>query len=205
MTRTASGEDLDEVAWRLLDALQADGRAPLKSLAESTGLSVAATAERLKRLQEAGLVRAITADVDTSKAGYSVKAIVGNLELSGLCGLDFILDDDGRAHLLELNPRATPTAHLVAADGTDLLTALRAAFGHEQPAARTATYATGLVALFPQELCRDPSSPYLGLAHHDVPTHAPDFVDQVLADLGGKARTHSTTIPTAAALEADIR
>lgn len=143
--------------------------------------------------------------VEHPDIAYAVKAIVGNLELSGLCGLDFILDDDGRAHLLELNPRATPTAHLVAADGTDLLTALRAAFGHEQPAARTATYATGLVALFPQELCRDPSSPYLGLAHHDVPTHAPDFVDQVLADLGGKARTHSTTIPTAAALEADIR
>ena len=108
--------------------------------------------------------------VDHPDIAYAVKTIVSNLELSGLCGLDFILDDDGRAHLLELNPRATPTAHLVAADGTDLLTALRTAFGHEQPPARTASYTTGLVALFPQELCRDPSSPYLGLAHHDVPT-----------------------------------
>ncbi|MGO4396063.1 Lrp/AsnC family transcriptional regulator [Variovorax sp. M-6] len=77
MTRKGSSGDLDEAAWRLLATLQADGRAPLKSLAESTGLSVAATAERLKRLQDAGVVRTITADVDTSKAGYAVKAIVG--------------------------------------------------------------------------------------------------------------------------------
>lgn len=43
---------LDDKAWSLLLALQADGRAPLKTLAEATGLSVAATAERLKRLQD---------------------------------------------------------------------------------------------------------------------------------------------------------
>jgi len=68
---------LDDVAWRLLDALQADGRAPLKTLAVAAGLSVAATAERLKRLQDVGPVRGIAADVDPIKAGYPVKAIVG--------------------------------------------------------------------------------------------------------------------------------
>ncbi|HEX5089007.1 MAG TPA: thioesterase domain-containing protein [Nocardioides sp.] len=119
--------------------------------------------------------------VDNPDMAYAVKSIVSNLELSGLCGLDFILDDEGRAHLLELNPRATPTSHLLAADGTDLLTELRTAFGFERPAARSATYAGGLVALFPQELRRDPSSPYLRLAHHDVPTHAPDLVAHVLS------------------------
>lgn len=75
--RTLATDELDDVAWRLLDALQVDGRAPLKSLAESAGLSVAATAERLKRLTDTGHVRAITADVDAAKAGYGVKAIVG--------------------------------------------------------------------------------------------------------------------------------
>ena len=94
--------------------------------------------------------------IDHPDMTYAVKSIVSNLELSGLCGLDFILDDDGRAHLLELNPRATPTSHLVGADGTDLLTALRTAFGYERPPARPASYLDGLVALFPQELLRDP-------------------------------------------------
>ncbi len=70
-------EELDDAGWRLLEALQADGRAPLKSLAASTGLSVAATAERLKRLQEAGVVQRFSVEVDPSAAGYPVKAVVG--------------------------------------------------------------------------------------------------------------------------------
>jgi len=77
MTRKQSRAALDDVAWRLLDVLQADARAPLKTLAVAAGLSVAATAERLKRLQDVGPVRGIAADVDPIKAGYPVKAIVG--------------------------------------------------------------------------------------------------------------------------------
>ncbi len=126
--------------------------------------------------------------VDNSDMNYAVKSIVSHLELSGLCGLDFIIDDEGRAHLLELNPRATPTSHLVAADGTDLLTTLRTAFGYEYPPARRASYSNGLVALFPQELRRDASSPYLRLAHHDVPTYAPDLVAHVLGGRRGARR-----------------
>lgn len=68
---------LDDKAWALLSALQADGRAPLKTLAEAAGLSVAATAERLKRLQEAGVLRAVRAEIDVVKAGYGVQALVG--------------------------------------------------------------------------------------------------------------------------------
>ena len=70
-------EELDDTGWRLLRALQAEGRAPLKSLATSAGLSVAATAERLKRLQETGVVRRFSVDVDPSVAGYPIKASVG--------------------------------------------------------------------------------------------------------------------------------
>ena len=68
---------LDTKAWRLLDALQRDGRAPLKALAAAAGLSIAATAERLRRLQEAGVVRGIHADVDPARAGCGVQAVVG--------------------------------------------------------------------------------------------------------------------------------
>jgi hypothetical protein len=126
--------------------------------------------------------------IDHPDMTYAAKSVVSNLELSGLCGLDFILDEDGRAHLLELNPRATPTSHLIAADGTDLLTALRTALGHQRPPARSASYPDGLVALFPQELIRDPLSPNLRLAHHDVPASAPDLI----AYLQGGRRGWST-------------
>lgn len=67
---------LDPKAWALLNALQADGRAPLKTLAEAAGLSVPATVERLKRLKDAGVVRSVSAELDPALAGYPVRAIV---------------------------------------------------------------------------------------------------------------------------------
>ncbi|MBL0748518.1 thioesterase domain-containing protein [Nocardioides baculatus] len=74
--------------------------------------------------------------VEHADMTYAAKSVVAALRLSGLCGLDFVVDRAGTAHLLELNPRATPTAHLVGADGADPLSALRAALGHELPLQR---------------------------------------------------------------------
>ncbi|WP_284619815.1 Lrp/AsnC family transcriptional regulator [Aquabacterium humicola] len=68
---------IDDKAWRLLAALQADGRQPLKALAATAGLSIAATAERLKRLQDAGIVRGVHAELDAAALGWGVRAIVG--------------------------------------------------------------------------------------------------------------------------------
>lgn len=73
----AEALQLDAKAWALLQALQADGRAPLKTLAQAAGLSVPATVERLKRLKESGVVRGISAELDPALVGYPVRAIVG--------------------------------------------------------------------------------------------------------------------------------
>jgi thioesterase domain-containing protein len=114
--------------------------------------------------------------------------MVSRLRMSGLVGLDFILEPGtGRAHLIEVNPRATPTSHLVSAGGADLLAALRSAFGGAGPRPRQAAYPDGLVALFPQELSRDPASAIVNDAHHDVPWHAPDLVRCALAELRSSA------------------
>ena len=58
-------------------ALQHDGRAPLKTLDAAAGLSVPATVERLKRLKDAGVVRAVSAELDPALAGYPVRAVIG--------------------------------------------------------------------------------------------------------------------------------
>jgi Lrp/AsnC family leucine-responsive transcriptional regulator len=68
---------LDDKAWRLMQALQADARLPLKALAQAAGLSLPATAERLKRLEEAGVISGFHAEVSPVAAGYGVRAIVG--------------------------------------------------------------------------------------------------------------------------------
>jgi carbamoylphosphate synthase large subunit len=48
----------------------------------------------------------------------AVEKMAGMLKLSGLCGFDFILrESDGLPQLVELNPRATPTCHLIDVDG----------------------------------------------------------------------------------------
>jgi hypothetical protein len=80
----------------------------------------------------------------------TARTMAGRLGISGLCGFDFILEEaTGRASFIELNLRATPTCHLVSADGVDLLASLRAALGYGESIRRDHNYPSGLVALFP--------------------------------------------------------
>jgi Lrp/AsnC family transcriptional regulator, leucine-responsive regulatory protein len=67
---------VDEKSWRILTALQEDARAPLKALAELAGLSVPATAERIRKMEEAGIIRGYSAEVDPEALGYIIKAVI---------------------------------------------------------------------------------------------------------------------------------
>ncbi len=77
MDKTGHEQPLDDKNWRLLIALQRDGRSALKALSVAAGLSIAATAERLKRLLDSGVVSRIGAELDPRACGYSVSAMVG--------------------------------------------------------------------------------------------------------------------------------
>jgi len=111
----------------------------------------------------------------------AARSLARRFELSGLHGLDFIRDASGTVHLIEINPRATQTAAFALGEGCDLPAALAArATGYPAPA-RTPAIDNDLVALFPQEWCRDPQSPHLAVAHHDVPWDDPELVRALLA------------------------
>jgi Lrp/AsnC family leucine-responsive transcriptional regulator len=69
--------ELDAKAWKLLAAIQRDARMPLKALADEIGLSLPATSERLKRLEEAGIVAGYRAQVSPESVGYGVTAMIG--------------------------------------------------------------------------------------------------------------------------------
>lgn len=56
---------------------------------------------------------AIVRIIDHPGMAEAARRLVGRFGLSGFCGFDFILDGGGTAHLLELNPRVTPTCHLL--------------------------------------------------------------------------------------------
>ena len=107
--------------------------------------------------------------------------------LSGLHGLDFIRDGSGKVHLLEINPRATQTAALALGEGRDLLAALAARASAKAVMARSAIGDGGRIALFPQEWARDPMSPHLANAHHDVPWDDPTVLRYCLAGPEGNS------------------
>jgi thioesterase domain-containing protein len=51
--------------------------------------------------------------IENEAMAETARQLVCLLGLSGFCGFDFILTDDGQAHLVEVNPRVTPTCHLL--------------------------------------------------------------------------------------------
>jgi Lrp/AsnC family leucine-responsive transcriptional regulator len=69
-------ESLDTTDWSILVEVQRDGRIPLTELGRRVNLSASATTERVKRLEAAGVIAGYRADVDLTKAGFAVLAVV---------------------------------------------------------------------------------------------------------------------------------
>ena len=67
---------LDDKDKKLLKLMQADGRMTAKDASEQLDMSVPATAERIKKLVEAGYIHDFRAVVDSKKIGYDVTAFI---------------------------------------------------------------------------------------------------------------------------------
>ncbi|TIY04080.1 MAG: Lrp/AsnC family transcriptional regulator, partial [Mesorhizobium sp.] len=74
---------LDDLDRRLLEILIKDSRTSLKELAQQVGLSSPSVAERLRRLEDRGIIRAFTVEIDPQALGYSLQAIVRIRPLPG--------------------------------------------------------------------------------------------------------------------------
>jgi Lrp/AsnC family transcriptional regulator, leucine-responsive regulatory protein len=72
----SNGEIIDEINGQLLTELQDDARLSLAELARRVNLSPPAVAERLQRLEAAGVIRGYHADIDPVAAGYPLSAII---------------------------------------------------------------------------------------------------------------------------------
>jgi Lrp/AsnC family transcriptional regulator, leucine-responsive regulatory protein len=68
---------MDAVDQRLVQALQQDGRATQLELAREVGLSQPAVAERIRKLEERGIILGYAARVDASHLGKDVTAFIG--------------------------------------------------------------------------------------------------------------------------------
>jgi Lrp/AsnC family leucine-responsive transcriptional regulator len=67
---------LDEKDWIILELIQIDGRLPFAELGRRAGLSPPAAAERLRRLEDAGLINGYHARVSPDGLGLSLTAFV---------------------------------------------------------------------------------------------------------------------------------
>lgn len=74
---------LDDIDRKLLGILSANARISLKELAAEAGLSSPSTAERLRKLDERGVITGYTVDVDPRMLGYTLQAIVRVRPLPG--------------------------------------------------------------------------------------------------------------------------
>lgn len=86
--------ELDGKDWQLLEALQRDARLGYAELGRLVRLSAPAVAERVKRLEEAGVITGYRAVVEPKRLGYSIDAMVRLRCDGGVCRrIGSIVDD----------------------------------------------------------------------------------------------------------------
>ena len=133
------------------------------------GLSV----EALQTSRPAGPASVVRV-IDSPDMTEATARLVKRLGLSGFVGFDFMIHaGSGRAYLLEMNGRPTPICHIALDRSTDMISALGEPFTVTR---RALNINSPIIALFPEEIWRDPDSHYLRSAWHDVPHHAAEFV-----------------------------
>lgn len=119
--------------------------------------------------------------IENEEISVAAEKLVKRLDLSGLCGFDFLLENDTeKPYLIEMNSRATQVGHLELGPGRDLTAALVAAIcGKAVPETRKVTDNL-TIALFPQEWERNPQSSFLNSAYHDIPWEEPELIRDCL-------------------------
>ena len=107
------GQTLDEIDLKLLALLQDDGRMSQHDLAEAVGLSSPATGERLRKLEERGVIRGFTAILDPKLLGRDVTAFIA----VGIDGSKFYPDfvEKAREHpeIMECHAVTGQGSHLI--------------------------------------------------------------------------------------------
>lgn len=67
---------LDSIGWRIVQELQENARIQFVELGRRVGLSVPAVIERVRRMEEAGIITGYRAEIDLHKVGLPVCAYI---------------------------------------------------------------------------------------------------------------------------------
>ena len=67
---------LDEIGWRILTAFQENARMSFSDLGRRVGLSAPAVADRVRRMEDAGIITGYRVALAPEKLGYSIIAVI---------------------------------------------------------------------------------------------------------------------------------
>ena len=68
--------EIDKLNWAILAALQENSRLSFAEIGRLVGLSAPAVAERVQKLEDAGIIKGYGIALDLSKLGYTLQALV---------------------------------------------------------------------------------------------------------------------------------
>lgn len=73
---------LDDIGWKILNELQQNARISLTELGRRVGLSTPAATERIRKMEEAGIILGYRAQIDPARVGLPILAFI-NIKVGG--------------------------------------------------------------------------------------------------------------------------
>jgi Lrp/AsnC family transcriptional regulator, leucine-responsive regulatory protein len=127
--------DLDAIAWKILENLQHNARLSFAELGRKVGLSTPAVAERVRRLEEAGVITGYHANLDMAKVGVPIHVLMrltipgGDLQISRTVAAIKEFSEISRCHRITGDESFVIEAHLVSVQHLEALIDKLSAFG----------------------------------------------------------------------------
>lgn len=127
--------ELDGIAWKILENLQQHARMSFAELGRHVGLSTPAAAERVRRLEEAGVITGYHASVDMSKLGVPIHVLMrltipgGDLQIGRTVSAIKELPEITRCHRITGDESFVIEAHLVSVRHLEALIDKLSAYG----------------------------------------------------------------------------
>ena len=89
--------ELDRTDRDIIRSLERDARMSLRSVAEEIGVSLGTVSNRLKRLEDTGVIKGYRVEIDPDKVGWGLTVVVGlRIEKGRLLELQRLIAEDSR-------------------------------------------------------------------------------------------------------------
>ena len=89
--------ELDRTDRDIIRCLERDARMSLRSVAEEIGVSLGTVSNRLKRLEDTGVIKGYRVEIDPDKVGWGLTVVVGlRIEKGRLLELQRLIAKDSR-------------------------------------------------------------------------------------------------------------